>query len=77
MTSNFLTTAALNNVLPLTLHRMLNVILTRPVAFCRVLTLKIRLSNERSSSLSVVMSSLSSPKVSIVIFDVVLLLELS
>ena len=77
MTSNFLTTAALNTVLPLTLHAMLSVTLTRPVAFCRVLTSKIRLSSERSSFLSVVMSSLSSPKVSIVIFDVVPLLELS
>ena len=56
---------------PITLNnfpqiRLLNscVILTRLVAFCRVLTLKIRLNNEHSSFLSVVMSWLFWPRVS-------------
>ena len=67
---------ALNNARPSILYAKFNVILTRPVAFCRVLTLKIRLSSERSSFLSVVMSSLSSLRVSIVVCDVALLPKL-
>ena len=67
---------ALNNAPPAILYAKFSVILTRPVAFCRVLTLKIRLSSERSSFLCVVMSLLSSLRISIVVCDVVLLPKL-